>query len=195
MGVEAITGKEVPPMPLRWSAWAVYETYDTSDGDKVFIGITSDNHWWRFCEHFDRPDMLNDPTLATNEDRVAARDRVKPFVAEVIGRHTMADIVRICEDIGIPFAPVARTKDLFDDPQLNAHGRMLRTTLPNGGMTKLPRLPIEMDSHELGLRLRPPRVGEQGRAILAELGLDDAEITALERDGIVVSTDAKEAAE
>src|SRR3546814_19350669 len=112
MGGEAITGKEVPPMPIRWSAWAVYETYDTSDGDKVFIGITSDNHWRRFCEHFDRPDMLNDPTLATNEDRVAARDRVKPFVAEVIGRHTMADTVRICEDIGIPFAPVARTKNL-----------------------------------------------------------------------------------
>ena len=194
MGGEAITGREVPPMPIRWSAWAVYETYDTSDGDKVFIGITSDNHWRRFCEHFDRPDMLNDPTLATNEDRVAARDRVKPFVAEVIGRHTMADIVRICEDIGIPFAPVARTKDLFDDPQLNAHDRMLRTVLPNGEVTKLPRLPIEMDSHDLGLRLQPPRVGEQSRAILAELGLDDAEITALERDGIVVSTD-KEAAE
>src|SRR3546814_5095811 len=83
MGGEAITGKEVPPMPIRWSAWAVYETYDTSDGDKVFIGITSDNHWWRFCEHFDRPDMLNDPTLATNEDRVAARGRDKQ-----IGRAT-----------------------------------------------------------------------------------------------------------
>src|SRR3546814_5816073 len=78
MGVEAITGKEIPPMPIRWSAWAVYATYDTSDGDKVFIGITSDNPWRRLCEHFDRPDMLNDPTLATNEDPVAARDPVKP---------------------------------------------------------------------------------------------------------------------
>src|SRR3546814_6714932 len=50
MGGDAITGKEVPPMPLRWSAWAVYEPYDTSNGDKVFIGITSDNHW-RSQEH------------------------------------------------------------------------------------------------------------------------------------------------
>ena len=54
----------------------------------------------------------------------------------------------IAEEIGIPFAPVAKTEDLFDDPQLNAEGRMCETVLPNGEMVKLPRIPVEVGDHQ-----------------------------------------------
>jgi len=194
MAGEAITGVEVPPMPKRWGAWAIYEVFDTSDGDQVFIGITSDNHWKRFCDHFERPDLLADPELKTNEDRVKARPRIRPIVAEAFGRHTKAEVLEICERIGLPFAPVAQTKDLFDDPQLNHNGRMLQTRLPDGSMTRLPRLPLEMNDHDIGLRLQPPEVGEHTRDILAELGLDDAAISELEGRGVIVA-EAKAAAE
>ena len=178
----------------RLAVRAVKQTKQTSDGDQVFIGITSDNHWKRFCDHFERPDLLSDPTLKTNEDRVKARERIRPIVAEAFGRHTTAEVLEICERIELPFAPVAQTKDLFDDPQLNANGRMLQTRLPDGSMTKLPRLPIEMNDHDIGLRLQPPEVGEHTRDILAELGLDDAAIAELEGKGVIVA-EAKAAAE
>lgn len=194
MAGEAITGQEVPPMPKRWGAWAIYEVFETKDDDQVFIGITSDNHWKRFCDHFERPDLLADPTLKTNEDRVMARDRLKPIVRDAFGRHTKAELLEICERIGLPFAPVAKTKDLFDDPQLNANGRMLQTRLPDGRTIKLPRLPLEMNEHDIGLRLQPPEVGEHTRDILTELGLDDAAIAELEGRGVIV-TEAKAAAE
>ncbi len=187
MAGEAVTGTEVPPMPIRWGAWAIYEVFDTSDGDQVFIGLTSDNHWRRFCEHFGRQDLLDDPKLKSNEDRVKAREWLKPIVHEIFGQHTKAELLEICERIEVPFAPVAQTKDLFDDPQLNANGRMLETRMPNGKMTKLPRLPVEIGDHDLGLRLQPPEIGENTREILVELGLDDAAIGDLEAKGIVVS--------
>jgi len=194
MAGEAITGTEVPPMPIRWGAWAIYEVFDTKDNDQVFVGITSDNHWKRFCDHFERPDLLADPTLKTNEDRVKARDRVKPIVRDTFARLTKAELLEICERIGLPFAPVAKTRDLFDDPQLNANGRMLQTRLADGRMTKLPRLPLEMEGHDIGLRLQPPEVGEHTRDILAELGLDDAAIAELEGRGVIVA-ETKAAAE
>lgn len=187
MAGEAVTGTEVPPMPIRWGAWAIYEVFDTSDGDQVFIGLTSDNHWRRFCEHFGRQDLLDDLKLKSNEDRVKAREWLKPIVHEIFGQHTKAELLEICERIEVPFAPVAQTKDLFDDPQLNANGRMLETRMPNGKMTKLPRLPVEIGDHDLGLRLQPPEIGENTREILVELGLDDAAIGDLEAKGIVVS--------
>lgn len=187
MAGEAVTGTEVPPMPIRWGAWAIYEVFDTSDGDQVFIGLTSDNHWRRFCEHFGRQDLLDDPKLKSNEDRVKAREWLKPIVHEIFGQHTKAELLEVCERIEVPFAPVAQTKDLFDDPQLNANGRMLETRMPNGKMTKLPRLPVEIGDHDLGLRLQPPEIGENTREILVELGLDDAAIGDLEAKGIVVS--------
>ncbi|HAA92702.1 MAG TPA: formyl-CoA transferase, partial [Rhodospirillaceae bacterium] len=180
MSGEAIQRKEVPPMPVRWSAWAIYEVMETGDGQQVFIGITSDNHWQRFCEKFDRRDLLEDPEFQTNEDRVAAQERLKPIVREIIKSHSKEKVLAICEEINIPFAPVAETKDLFDDPQLNAHGRMLETRLPDGRTAKLPRLPIEVGDHDLGLRSQPPEVGEHTREILAELGYDSRTLDELE---------------
>jgi crotonobetainyl-CoA:carnitine CoA-transferase CaiB-like acyl-CoA transferase len=187
MAGEVVTGVDTPPMPNRRGAWAVYEVFKTADDDQIFIGLTSDNHWRRFCNEFGRQDLLDDPTLKTNEDRVRARDRIIPICTEVFARHTKAELCEIAERIGIPFAPVARTKDLFDDPQLNAHGRLVPTRMPDGTMTKLPRLPVEIGTHDLGLRRQPPTLGEHTREVLSELGLDEREIAALEGKGIVVA--------
>ncbi|MDH3702889.1 MAG: CoA transferase [Alphaproteobacteria bacterium] len=186
MAGEVITGQEVPPMPARWGAWAIYEVFETSDKDQIFIGLTSDNHWRRFCEHFGRQDLLEDPTLKTNEDRVKARDRVKPLVREIFGHHTKAELTEICEKIEVPFAPVAQTKDLFDDPQLNANGRMLETIMSNGVRTRLPRLPVEIGDHDLGMRIQPPTVGEHTRDVLSEVGIGADELDALEAKGVIV---------
>jgi crotonobetainyl-CoA:carnitine CoA-transferase CaiB-like acyl-CoA transferase len=195
MAGEVVTGVDTPPMPNRRGAWAVYEVFKTADDDQIFIGITSDNHWRRFCREFGREDLLADPALKTNEDRVKARDRVIPICTEIFGSRTKAELSEICERIEIPFAPVARTRDLFDDPQLNAHGRLVPTRMPDGTMTKLPRLPVEIGTHDLGLRRQPPTVGEHTREVLAELGLDDREIDALEGKRVIVAGGRPAAAE
>ena len=185
MSGEAIQQKEVPPMPARWSAWAIYEVMETKDREQVFIGITSDNHWRRFCERFERYDLLDDPAFKTNEDRVAAQERLKPIVHEIIKSLSKDEILAICEEINIPFAPVAETKDLFDDPQLNYKGRMLETRLPDGRTAKLPRLPIEIGDHDMGLRRQPPAVGQHTREILCELGYEEERLTELETKKII----------
>ncbi len=183
----ALLGKDVPPMTERQRAWCVYETFETKEGDQIFIGITSDNHWERFCKRFGHEDLLADPTLKTNEDRVANPDRVRPPVTDVCLAHTKAEMCEIAEEIGIPFAPVAKTEDLFDDPQLNAEGRMCETVLPNGEMVKLPRIPVEVGDHQFGLRHQPPEIGQHTREVLMELGYDEDAVTALESSGAVKS--------
>ena len=74
MAYAAVSGQPVPPMPARVSAWSVYRPFRSRDGELVFVGLTSDRHWRRFCEVFERPDLRDDPRLATNNDRIAARD-------------------------------------------------------------------------------------------------------------------------
>ena len=182
----AVTNMPQPPMPGRVGAWAVYETFETADEERIFIGLTSDNHWRRFCEKFDRQDLLADPTLKTNEDRVKARDRTLPIVAEITKRHDIDEMSQICEEIEIPFSPVARPEDLTDDPQLNANGRMLEIELDNSPLTKVPRLPVEIGDHDLKLRMQPPKIGEHTREILAELGYEDGEIDRMNDAGTIV---------
>jgi crotonobetainyl-CoA:carnitine CoA-transferase CaiB-like acyl-CoA transferase len=185
MAGEAVTGEEVPPMPVRRGGWGIYQTFQTADGDQVFVGVTSNNHWTRFCETFKRPDLLADPRLASNEDRVAARPWMLPIVAELLARLTKAEIIERCERANIPYAPVARTSDLFDDPHLNASAGLVDVTLPGGIRTKLPRLPIEIGGERPGLYREAPRIGEHTREILEDAGMSEAEIDALERQGVI----------
>jgi len=185
MAGEVVTGKPMPPMPLREGAWAIYEPFATADGEQIFVGITSDGHWRRFCEHFERADLLADPTYKTNEDRVRARPVLRPLVAGIIARHKLAELAELFDRIDIPFAPVAKPGDLFDDPQLNAGGRMLDIAFQNGKHAKLPRLPLEMNDHDFGLRRQAPGIGEHTGEILAELGLAESEIAAVAKRGIV----------
>ncbi len=185
MAGEAITGEEVPPMPVRRSGWGIYRTFKTADDDQIFVGVTSDQHWARFCEVFARPDLLADPRLATNEARVAAQAWMLPIVAELLAPFTKAEIAARCEQASIPYAPVARTADLFDDLHLNAGAGLVEAVLPGGVRAKLPRLPIELAGERPGLRREAPRLGEHTREILTEAGLSADEISALARDGVI----------
>lgn len=174
MAYSAIGQEPVPPMPARVSAWSIYRTFETSDNELVFVGVTSDKHWERFCTVFDRLDLLNDTTLATNNSRISQRDRLLPELERMFKTMTKAHIVDKCDEAEIPFAPISRPEDLFDDPQLNEGGSLLDITLPDGRVSKLPRLPMLIENDDLGLRLEAPQIGEHTREILGELGYDEA---------------------
>jgi crotonobetainyl-CoA:carnitine CoA-transferase CaiB-like acyl-CoA transferase len=185
MAGEAIIGDEMLPMPARRGAWGIYQCFATRDGQQLFVGVTSNNQWRRFCAAFDRPDLLADARLATNEDRVAARDWFIPIIAALLARHDKDAIIAKCEAAEIPYAPVAKVADLSADPHLNAAGALLDAGLPGHGRAKLPALPVEMDGRRTVLSRDPPRVGQHTRAILLAAGLGEDAIARLARDGVI----------
>jgi crotonobetainyl-CoA:carnitine CoA-transferase CaiB-like acyl-CoA transferase len=180
MAYSAISKLPVPPMPARVSAWAIYRPFPTKDGEMVFVGVTSDKHWVRFCQEFEQQEWLADKAFATNNGRIDERERLLPAIEAMLVQHTKPEIIARCERAGIPFAPIAKTEDLFDDPQLN-HGKLklLDTTLNGEVKTKLPRLPLDYAGADLGIRNDPPTVGEQTEELLTSLGYSAKEISAL----------------
>ena len=90
MAGEAATGTPSPPMPARSGAWGIYETFPTLNGEKLFIGITSDNHWRAFCAKFDRADLLADERFTSNADRVRNRPALREIVAAIVREHAIA---------------------------------------------------------------------------------------------------------
>jgi len=98
---------------------------------------------------------------------------------------TKTELMEKCDSLGLPFAPIAKPDDLFDDPHLNASGGLTPVTLQNGTRTKVPALPIEMDGARFGTRLDIPAVGAHTREVLERLGYDAAAIERLAADGVV----------
>ncbi|MET0207806.1 MAG: CaiB/BaiF CoA-transferase family protein [Burkholderiaceae bacterium] len=181
----AVTGKAAPPMSVRQSAWAVYDVFEAGDGGRVFAAVVSDTQWRKFCEDFELQALLADPTLARNTDRVRQRDRTLPLIRERFRQLDQAELMKRLEAAGLPFAPIARPEDLFDDPHLNAAGGLVEVTLPEGRSTRLPALPIEMDGHRFGLRRDLPGIGADSHALLRERGLSDDDVAMLVRDGVL----------
>ena len=185
MAYGAIAQEPVPPMPARVSPWAVYRLFDTKDGEQIFVGITSDKHWEAFCHSFERPDLLADTSLATNNQRVEARERLHAELEAIFATLPKSEIVRRCQEAGIPFSPIARPEDLFEDPQLVEGGSLAMTTLPDGRRVPLPRLPLALDGFRPDLRQDAPGIGAHTRRLLATLGYDDEEIDRLQQEGVV----------
>jgi crotonobetainyl-CoA:carnitine CoA-transferase CaiB-like acyl-CoA transferase len=155
MAYSAVSGEAVPPMPDRVSAWSIYHQFRTKDGQLIFVGVTSDKQWPKFCDAFERPDWAQNPTLKTNNARIEARDWLLPEVRELIGQFTLAEAVERCERANLPFSPIAKPEDLFTDPQLLGSQSLVETQLPDGGQAALPRQPIRINGAGSGLRLDP----------------------------------------
>jgi crotonobetainyl-CoA:carnitine CoA-transferase CaiB-like acyl-CoA transferase len=185
----AVTGRKPAPMPARESPWAVYDVFTVAGGEQIFLAAVSDAQWQTFCDAFGLADLKADPHLTTNNQRVKARDTMMPVLRERLAARRADDIAAAMEAAGLPYAPIRRPEDLYDDPHLKATGGLAPIVLPDGeraGQTVgTTLLPFTMDGQRPGVRLSPPRVGEHTRQTLAALGKTPAEIDALLGGGAV----------
>ena len=185
MAQMAVTGQAAKPMPVRISAWAIYDVFETADAQHVFVGIVSDGLWQKFCAAFELHDLAADESLKANNQRVAQRDVLLPKVREILKGYTKAELVPILERTGLPFAPIGKPEEMFDDPHLLANGSLGETTLPDGRKTRLPNLPIEMDGRRPSVGGILAKVGEHTDEVLGSLGVSAAELATLRESKVV----------
>jgi crotonobetainyl-CoA:carnitine CoA-transferase CaiB-like acyl-CoA transferase len=159
--------------------WGIFHLFATADGQQVFIGVTSNAHWERFCREFGLAELHADARLDTNEKRVSAQEWMLPKVREATARFTSAELQKKLEAASVPYAPVMRPDQLLDDPHLNETGQLLPVPMEDGRVGKLPKLPFRSEAYEFELRRPPPRLGEHTREVLLEAGLAPDEIDAL----------------
>ena len=185
----AVTGRHPQPMPARDNPWAIYDVFTVRDGEQIFLAAVSDSQFATFCDVLGFADLKADPTLATNNDRVVARPRLLALVRERLAGRSAAELAALFERAGLPFAPIRRPEDLYDDPHLRATGGLAEVVLPDGenaGRTvRTTLLPIAMAGERLGVRLQPPRFGEHTDDLLQTIGCSPADIAGLRGRAVV----------
>ncbi|WP_186131523.1 CaiB/BaiF CoA transferase family protein [Burkholderia gladioli] len=192
----AVTGKTAAPMPNRISAWAVYDVFTVKDGEQIFLAVVSDTQWQLFCDAFGFADLKADARIATNNQRVQARDWLLPRLRSHMEALEAAEISAIFERIGLPYAPITRPHELFDDPHLLATGGLAEVTLPADASgagqpvaTRTALLPLTLDGERLRLRAAPPALGQHTQALLQQIGYRPEEIRQLNQAGVVRCTE------
>ena len=183
----AMTGRHPQPMPARDNPWAVYDVFTVKDGEQIFLAAVSDAQFATFCSVLGFDDLKADPALATNNQRVALRPQLLATLRERLARRSAAELSDIFERAGLPFAPIRKPEDLYDDPHLQATGGLADVQLPDGdGRTvKTTLFPITMDGERLGVRLQPPRFGAHTDELLRGLGYADDRIEDLKNRALV----------
>lgn len=180
----SVTGTPAAPMPARLPAWGIYDVFTLADGSQLFLAVVSDTQWQAFCAALQRVDWATDARLATNPQRVAARDWLLPQVIGLVGQMQPDALIALATRAGLPWAPITAPEALFDDPHLTASGGLAPMTLPDGRATTTPLLPLALDGARLPLRASPPRIGEHTREVLAQAGVPLHEIEALIKAGV-----------
>lgn len=184
-----VTGSPAAPMPMRISAWGIYDVFDVADGEQIFLAAVSDAQWKGFCEVLGFDDLLADPTLTTNNDRVQRREWLLATLRPRLAVFRAAELAERMERAGLPYAPIRKPEELLEDEHLLATGGLADIELtdgPKAGKTvKTTLLPMTMNGERLGVRSGPPHVGENTAELLAELGYSAAEIDALHSRNVV----------
>lgn len=191
MAGSAAISAPLPPMPARKNAWGVYDVFTARDGGQAFIGVTSDQHWHRFCAEFGFLDWKDDTRLQGNAARCEERGWMLPQLEKRLSILDLDAILAKCEAAKVPYSRVGRPDELRGDPHLNAGGLLDVVLGALGGGTGetvgLPALPVEFGDAQSrpDLVMQPPAIGEHTRDVLTEAGFSAAEMADLTARGII----------
>ena len=179
----AITGEPAAPMPDRISAWAVYDVFTVKDGEQIFLSAVSDAQWVTFCDLLGFDDLKADPRFHDNNARVRLRPELMPILRERLVLRSAAELAAAFERAGLPYAPIRKPEELYDDPHLLATGGLSEITLTDGDRAgqnaRTTLLPLTLGGQRLGAGTQPPQMGQDTSQLLIDLGYSASESEAL----------------
>nr|WP_174825500.1 CoA transferase [Ruegeria sp. HKCCC2112] len=158
-------------------------TFATRDSP-INIAANRDEQWQALARHLGRDDLLNNPDYATREDRKQNRHALRDALEQTLRTRAATDWVRELNAIGVPTGQVLTVPEALADEQLSGRGLIGSVRVQSEDM-KLAGSPVVMDGTRRTPQSAPPELGADNNAIWSEIGLSNAEIEALNKEGVI----------
>lgn len=179
-------GTAPPRTGARHPTIAPYGPFTAGDGQTILLAVQNPAEWQRLCETvLGRTDLVADPRLATNPDRVANRDELEAIIAAAAARLSSEELEKRLQTAGVAHARMNDVDQLWLHPVLVGRDRWQEIQTPGGPAAALPP-PAALAGVD-PLIGDVPALGEHSRKILCELGYSMKAIDGLVAQGVTTA--------
>ncbi len=179
------TGEIPRPLGRRHPAITPFEVFESADG-YVVIAIGNNELWRKFCEHINRPELIDDDRFRTNALRTDNHDELFLILAEIMHRRTTEGWIEELEAIGVPCGPVNTVDKVASDPQVLAREMIVEVEHDTTGCVEIPGMPIKLSETPGQVDVPAPNLGEHTVEVLTGLlGMRTDEVDRLKQEGVV----------
>ncbi len=162
-----------------------YQSFKARDQYFAFIA-GNDRQWAKFCDAVEKPFWKEDPKFASNAARVKNRKLVVDALSELFSERDAAEWMALCNEIGLPTAPINNLAQVFENPQVDARGMKIGMETSSGEVIQMVGSPLKIPTSPVQLRVPPPKLGQHTDEIFKKyLGYDDAKLKALADEGVI----------
>ena len=160
-------------------------TYRCGDGLYVAIAGNGDGIFRRFMEAIGRPDLAQEPLLASNDGRAAQSQRLDDIISQWTARHGLAEILTTLDAASVPAGRIYTAADIATDPHYQARGMIEHHQLPDGQPIDLPGVVPKLSATPGTTQWLGPILGEHTAEVLASIGIDGQALEQLRSAGVV----------
>ena len=179
------TGEVPQPLGRRHPTITPFEAFESADG-YVVIAMGNNVLWKKFCEHVNRPELIDDARFCTNAARTEHHEELFPILAEIMRQRSTEQWVTSLEAIGVPCGPVNTVDKVASDPQVRARQMIVEVEHKMTGRVGIPGIPIKLSETPGRVDAPAPNLGEHTDEILTGLlGMASDEVDRLKQRGVV----------
>ncbi|NQW12505.1 MAG: CoA transferase [Alphaproteobacteria bacterium] len=158
--------------------------YETSDG-AMNIQASAQHLFKRLCDTLGASEIYDNPDYAEPKGRLKNRDALNEEIATYTRRRSTNDWIEALAEAGVPSGPIYKMDEVFADPQVQELAMAPEVVHPTRGNIKLVGQAVKLSRTQQKMRSATPGLGEHTGEILAELGLSQSEIDALQSAKVI----------
>jgi formyl-CoA transferase len=179
-----LTGKVKPRTGSRSTNAGPRNVYRCQDGHYVCLSSSTQKMAERLFHAIGRPDLVEDPRYRTNAERVKHAEELDAIIGAFIAGRTQAENVAFFDRAEVTIGPIYDISQIIEDPHVLERELVADYPDPDMGAFPMHHVVPRLSGTPASIRTPAPRLGEHNRALLSEIGVDDAGYQQLLANGI-----------